>query len=70
VIGYCWHGKVAWRVKSSGELAVAPEITRDEYHAMVEYTNEMELLGAQLSREGVVVTSIPTTVAPSETRSP
>jgi hypothetical protein len=40
-IGYCWHGKVAWRVKS-GALAVAPEVTRDEYHAMAEYITEME----------------------------
>jgi hypothetical protein len=40
-IGYCWHGKVAWRVKS-GALAVAVEVTRDEYRAMLQYVSELE----------------------------
>jgi hypothetical protein len=38
----CWHGKIAWRVKSGAELAVAAEITREEHRAMLEYVNEME----------------------------
>jgi hypothetical protein len=41
-LGYCWHGKIAWRVKSGAELAVAAEITREEHRAMLEYVNEME----------------------------
>jgi hypothetical protein len=42
-IGYCWHGKVAWGVKS-GPLAVVPGVTREEHRAMLEYLNEMESL--------------------------
>jgi hypothetical protein len=40
-IGYCWHGKIAWRVKS-GSLAVAEGVTREEHRAMLEYENEIE----------------------------
>jgi hypothetical protein len=40
-IGYCWHGKVAWRVKSS-VLSVVPEVTREEHRVMLEYVSEME----------------------------
>jgi hypothetical protein len=43
-IGYCWHGKVAWRLKAGGELAIAPEVTRPEYRAMIEYTNDIDLI--------------------------
>jgi hypothetical protein len=42
-LGYCWHGKVAWRVKS-GALAIAEGVTRDEHRAMLEYANDMESL--------------------------
>ena len=42
-IGYCWHGKVAWRVKS-GALSVVPGVTREEHRAMVEYMSEMEAI--------------------------
>jgi hypothetical protein len=41
-IGYCWHSKVAWRVKLGGELAVEAGVTREEYRAMLEYVNDME----------------------------
>jgi hypothetical protein len=40
-IGYCWHGKIAWRSKS-GALAVAPGVTRDEHRAMLKYATEIE----------------------------
>ena len=43
-IGYCWHGRVAWRVKIGAELAVAAGVTREEHRAMLEYMNEIELL--------------------------
>ena len=42
-IGYCWHGKVAWRVKS-GALTVVPGVTREEHRAMLEYVDEMEAI--------------------------
>jgi hypothetical protein len=42
-IGYCWHGKVAWRVKS-GALVVLPGVTREEHRAMLEYIDEMEAI--------------------------
>ena len=38
------HGKVAWRLKSGAELAVAVGVTREEQRAMLEYVNEMESL--------------------------
>src|SRR5450759_5456865 len=41
-LGYCWHGKIAWRVKSDAELTVAAGVTRQEHRAMLEYVNEME----------------------------
>ena len=41
-LGYCWHGKIAWRLKSGADLAVAPEVTREEHRAMLEYVNDME----------------------------
>ena len=44
-IGYCWHGKVAWRPKQSG-LVVTAEVTREEHRAMLEYVREMEALTA------------------------
>jgi hypothetical protein len=31
-IGYCWHGKAAWRVKS-GALVVEAGVTREEHRA-------------------------------------
>ena len=40
-LGYCCHGKVAWRVKGA-ELAVAAGVTREEHRAMLEYVNDME----------------------------
>jgi hypothetical protein len=43
-LGYCWHGKVAWRVKAGDELAIAEGVTREEHLAMLEYLNEIELL--------------------------
>ena len=42
-IGYCWHGKVAWRVKS-GALSVVPGVMREEHRAMMEYVDEMEAI--------------------------
>jgi hypothetical protein len=52
-VGYCWHGKVALRVKS-GALAIVDGVTREEHRAMLEYANEMESvampLGALLAR--------------------
>ena len=47
MLGYCWHGKVAWRVKS-GALAVVDGVTREEHRAMLEYANEMESVAMPL----------------------
>jgi hypothetical protein len=50
-IGYCWHGKIVWRVKSDA-LVVLPGVTREEHRAMLEYESEMEAaIYPTLSRE-------------------
>jgi hypothetical protein len=49
-IGLCWHGKVAWRVKS-GALSVVPGVTREEHRAMIQYVNEMEAVCDPSARE-------------------
>jgi hypothetical protein len=53
-IGYCWHGKMAWRVKAGGVLAVEAGVTREEYRAMLEYVNEMQLVAEHCHRVGDV----------------
>jgi hypothetical protein len=34
-IGYCWHGRVAWRIRPSGEFLAVDGITREKHLAMV-----------------------------------
>jgi hypothetical protein len=34
-LGYCWHGKVAWRTRPSGEFITASEVDRAKHLAMV-----------------------------------
>jgi hypothetical protein len=36
------HGKIAWRVKVSGKLAIAQDFTREAYQVMAEYLREMK----------------------------
>jgi hypothetical protein len=60
-IGYCWHGKVAWRVKSGGELAVAADVTRDQRRAMLEYVSEMAAVMQPIeARDAPTAQSVPT----------
>ena len=48
-LGYCWHGKVAWRVKASGEFVSSAGVTREEHLAMVEYLAELASVSPQVA---------------------
>ena len=34
-LGYCWHGKIAWRVRPSGEFITAQDVDRSKHLAMI-----------------------------------
>jgi hypothetical protein len=51
-LGYCWHGKIAWRLKPDAELAVVAGVTRDEHRTMLEYVNEMESAARFVTNSG------------------
>lgn len=43
-LGYCWHGKIAWRLTTRLEMVSMADVTRDEHRAMMEYQIEMDSL--------------------------
>lgn len=45
MLGYCWHGYVAWRVRANGEFITAPGIDRDGHLAMVRALQKREPQG-------------------------
>lgn len=45
VLGYCWHGKVAWRIRPSGEFITASGINRDRHRAFVRALNAKQPTG-------------------------
>jgi hypothetical protein len=41
-LGYCWHGRVAWRVRPSGEFIAAPGTDKTKHLAMVRALQKRE----------------------------
>jgi hypothetical protein len=41
-LGYCWHGKVAWRVRPSGEFITAADVDRAKHLGMVRALQKRE----------------------------
>jgi len=44
-VGYCWHGRVAWRVRPSGEFITAPGVDKNKHLAIVRALQKRELQG-------------------------